>query len=81
MHLRRDSLAAVESVKAASDVYAPLSGTVVETNSALGDNPALVNSSAEGEGWFVKLEVEDEGEIKSLMDGTQYAAHCEDAKH
>ena len=64
--------AVVESVKAASDVYAPVSGTVVEGNDALGDDPALVNSDPEGEGWFFKLTLSDVGELDSLMDEAAY---------
>ena len=64
--------AVVESVKAASDVYAPVSGTVVEGNDALGDDPALVNSDPEGEGWFFKLTLSDVGELDSLMEEAAY---------
>ena len=64
--------AVVESVKAASDVYAPVSGTVVEGNDALGDDPALVNSDPEGDGWFFKLTLSDVGELDSLMDEAAY---------
>ena len=66
--------AVVESVKAASDVYAPVSGTVVEGNDALGDDPALANSDPEGEGWFFKVTLSDASELDSLMDETAYKA-------
>ena len=66
--------AVVESVKAASDVYAPVSGTVTEGNAALGDDPALVNSNPEGDGWFFKLTLSDTSELDSLMDEAAYAA-------
>ena len=66
--------AVVESVKAASDVYAPVSGTVVEGNDALGDDPALVNSDPEGGGWFFKLTLSDAGELDSLMNESAYKA-------
>ncbi len=66
--------AVVESVKAASDVYAPVSGTVVEGNDALGDDPALVNSDPEGDGWFFKLTLSDTSELDSLMDEAAYKA-------
>jgi glycine cleavage system H protein len=66
--------AVVESVKAASDVYAPVSGTVTEGNDALGDDPALVNSDPEGDGWFFKLTLSDVGELDSLMDEATYKA-------
>jgi glycine cleavage system H protein len=64
--------AVVESVKAASDVYSPVSGTVTEGNSALEDDPSLVNSAAEGEGWFYKLTIADAGELDGLMDEAAY---------
>jgi len=66
--------AVVESVKAASDVYAPVSGTVTEANSALEADPALVNTSPEGEGWFFKLKLANPGELEGLMDETAYKA-------
>ena len=66
--------AVVESVKAASDVYAPVSGTVLEGNDSLGDDPSLVNSDPEGEGWFFKLTLTDSGELDSLMDHAAYKA-------
>lgn len=66
--------AVVESVKAASDVYAPVSGTVTEGNSALADDPALVNSDPEGEGWFFKLTLADPSELVGLMDAAAYQA-------
>ena len=66
--------AVVESVKAASDVYAPVSGTVTEGNAALGDEPALVNSDPEGGGWFFKLSLSDVGELGGLMDEAAYKA-------
>jgi glycine cleavage system H protein len=64
--------AVVESVKAASDVFAPVSGTVTEGNAALEDDPALVNTSPEGEGWFFKLTIADAGELEGLMDEAKY---------
>ena len=64
--------AVVESVKAASDVYAPVSGTVSEGNSALENDPALVNSAPETDGWFFKLTVADAGELDGLMDEAAY---------
>ncbi|WP_342658445.1 glycine cleavage system protein GcvH [Sphingomonas sp. NY01] len=68
-----DEAATVESVKAASDVYAPVSGTVVEGNPALADEPALVNSDPEGEGWFFKITVSDPSELDALMNESAYA--------
>ena len=64
--------AVVESVKAASDVYAPVSGEVVEGNGALADDPALINSDPEGAGWFFKLKLSDTGELDGLMDEAAY---------
>jgi glycine cleavage system H protein len=66
--------AVVESVKAASDVYAPVSGTVTEGNGALEADPALVNSDPEGDGWFFKLTLSDTSEVDSLMDAAAYKA-------
>lgn len=66
--------AVVESVKAASDVYAPVSGTVIDSNAALEGDPALVNSDPEGEGWFFKLTLSDSSELNSLMDAAAYQA-------
>ncbi len=70
-----DEAAVVESVKAASDVYSPASGTVFEGNSALVDNPALVNEDPEGDGWFFKLTLRDADELDELMDEDKYAAY------
>ena len=67
-----DEAAVVESVKAASDVYAPVGGEVVEGNQAVTDDPALVNRDPEGEGWFFKLRLADEGELEGLMDEAAY---------
>jgi glycine cleavage system H protein len=66
--------ATVESVKAASDVYAPVSGEVVEINAKVGKDPALVNSAPTGEGWLFKLKVADAGELGSLLDEQAYNA-------
>jgi glycine cleavage system H protein len=66
------AMAVVESVKAASDVYAPISGKVVEANDALSDDPALVNGDAEGAGWFCKLEIAKPAELGGLMDADAY---------
>ena len=67
-----DEAAVVESVKAASDVYSPVSGTVIEGNDALGDDPSLVNSDAEGEGWFYRITLTDIAELDTLMDEQAY---------
>jgi len=66
--------AVVESVKAASDVYAPVSGQVIEGNGALEADPALVNTSPEAEGWFFKLKLSDPAELEGLMDADAYKA-------
>jgi glycine cleavage system H protein len=65
-------LCAIESVKAASDIYAPLSGKVVEVNELVETEPEVVNRSPEGEGWLVRMEIADPGEVKSLMNREQY---------
>ena len=72
-----DEAAVVESVKAASDVYSPVSGTVTEGNAALADDSSLVNSDAEVEGWFFKLTLSNPSELDSLMDEAAYAAFVE----
>ena len=69
--------AVVESVKAASDVYSPVAGTVVEGNQALVEDPALVNSDPEGEGWFFKLTLSDTHDLNDLMNADQYREFCE----
>ena len=69
-----DEAAVVESVKAASDVYSPVSGHVIEGKAALGDDPSLVNSDPEGEGWFFKITLSDPSELEELMDETAYEA-------
>jgi glycine cleavage system H protein len=66
--------AVVESVKAASDVYAPITGEITEVNPALEEDPALVNSSPEDDGWFFKMTIADEGELDALMDEDGYKA-------
>jgi len=70
-----DAMAVVESVKAASDVYAPLSGEVVEGNAALGDAPETVNDQPEGLGWFARIKVADKAEYEALMDRAAYEAY------
>src|SRR3954451_23259849 len=64
--------AVVESVKAASDVYAPVSGEVIEGNAAIADDPAVINRDPEGDGWFFKLRLDDTGELDGLMDEGAY---------
>ena len=72
---QNEEAAVVESVKAASEVYAPVSGEVVEVNQALEDDPALVNRDPTGEGWFLKLRISAPGELDALMDDGAYAEY------
>jgi glycine cleavage system H protein len=74
---QNDELAVVESVKAASEVYAPVSGEVAEVNSALPDSPEKVNADPEGEAWFVKLKIADKGELDKLMSADEYKSYLE----
>ena len=67
-----DEAAVVESVKAASDVYAPIAGEVIEGNPALADDPSLVNRDPQGEGWFFKMTLADKAELDGLMDVAAY---------
>jgi len=67
-----DEAAVVESVKAASDVYAPIAGEVIEGNPALADDPALINRDPEGEGWFFKMTLADASELDGLMNESAY---------
>ncbi|HWD14190.1 glycine cleavage system protein GcvH [Pseudochrobactrum sp. sp1633] len=69
-----EAIVVVESVKAASDVYAPLNGEVIAVNEELNGNPALVNSAAEGEGWLWKMKVSDESQLEGLLDAAGYQA-------
>ncbi len=72
-----EQAAVVESVKAASEVYAPVGGEVTEVNGALEDKPELVNRDAEGEGWFFKMKLADPGELEGLMDRDAYEKYVE----
>jgi glycine cleavage system H protein len=71
-----EAAGAVESVKAASDVYSPVSGTVVDVNAALADKPELVNEDAEGAAWFFKIKLADPGELSALMDKDAYLVYA-----
>lgn len=73
-----DEAAVVESVKAAAEVYAPITGEVVETNSDLEANPGLVNEDPEGGAWFVKLKISDKSELDGMMDADGYAKFVEE---
>ncbi|KAK9284583.1 hypothetical protein L1049_023759 [Liquidambar formosana] len=77
------SFGAVESVKATSDINSPVSGKVIEVNEELNSSPGLVNASPYENGWIIKVEISDAGELNSLMDSDQYSKFCEeeDAKH
>jgi glycine cleavage system H protein len=72
-----EACAVVESVKAASDVYAPIAGTVAAVNTVLADDPGMVNREPTGEGWFFRITPKDAGEVAALMDGDAYAAFVE----
>jgi glycine cleavage system H protein len=72
---KAEATAVVESVKAASDVYAPISGEVIEVNEALGADPSLVNSDPAGGAWFFKIRMADKGELAGMMDEAAYKAH------
>jgi glycine cleavage system H protein len=72
---KAEAAAVVESVKAASDVYAPISGEVLEANGALTAEPALVNSDAAGKAWFFRMKIADKSELDGLMDEAAYKAH------
>jgi len=72
-----EQLATVESVKAASEVFSPVSGEVVEVNGAIDQSPAIVNEDALGAGWFVKLRLSDADELAGLLDEAGYEAHVQ----
>jgi glycine cleavage system H protein len=76
-----ESFGSVESVKAASDMYLPVSGEVIEVNAALGDTPELVNQDPFGKAWMVKVKVSNAGELANLMDAAGYEKHCKDRAH
>jgi len=73
-----DASCVVESVKAASDIYMPISGEVIDTNQALVDEPEVINSSPYDDGWIFKIKPADEDDIEQLMDASSYEAECED---
>ncbi|MEQ8964240.1 MAG: glycine cleavage system protein GcvH [Azospirillaceae bacterium] len=75
-----DDAAVVESVKAASEVYAPVAGKVTEVNEALADDPSLVNTDPTGGGWFLKLEIADPSQLDGLMDEAAYASYVEESE-
>lgn len=73
-----DQAAVVESVKAAAEVYAPITGEIAEVNEDLANKPELVNEDPTGDGWFFKMSIDDESELDSLMDEKEYAAFVKD---
>jgi len=73
-----DVFCTIESVKAASDIYAPISGKVIEVNEELDSSPEKINNDAEGAGWIAKIEMSNESELDSLMDLEAYKKHCEE---
>jgi len=71
------TLGVVESVKAVSDIYSPVSGEVVEVNQALNDSPEIINEDPHGQGWIVKIKIKDESELQKLMSATEYEKYIE----
>ena len=74
---QKETIATVESVKATSDIYSPVSGRIVEVNVRLADNPELLNESPYEEGWIAKIELSDEKELEDLMDADEYRRYVE----
>ena len=78
LYLNYHNPAVVESTKAASDVYSPISGEITEGNKAIADDPGSVNTDPEGESWFFKLKIKDKGEYDSLMSKDEYDKFCKE---
>ena len=78
--VKDDPFGAVESVKAVSDVYAPVSGTVLEINDLLPDNPETINDDPYGDGWMIRVEMTDSDDLKDLMSAEEYAEYVEQQK-
>ncbi|KAJ7526586.1 hypothetical protein O6H91_16G013600 [Diphasiastrum complanatum] len=76
-----DAFAVVESVKAASDVYSPVSGQVLDINATVKDTPALVNKAPFTDGWLIKVQLSDKSELDSLLDAAKYKEHVEHSSH
>jgi glycine cleavage system H protein len=76
-----DACAVVESVKAASDIYAPIAGEVTAVNEGLGDSPEKINQDPYGEGWILKLQITDAAQLDGMMDASAYSAHVEAEEH
>jgi len=79
--LPTDEAGVVESVKAASDIYSPVAGTVLAVNDALDGAPEKVNQDPYGEGWFFRVQPDDPADLDELLDATAYAKHCESEQH
>lgn len=75
-----EGIAVVESVKAASDIYAPVGGTIIDANAELADNPELVNTDPYGDGWIFKIQPNEASDIESMMDPDDYQAYAESAE-
>lgn len=78
--VKDDPFGAVESVKAVSDVYAPVSGTVLEVNDLLPDNPETINDDAYGDGWMIRVEISDKDDLNDLMSSDEYAEYVQQQK-
>lgn len=78
--VKDDPFGAVESVKAVSDIYAPVSGTVIEVNDALPDSPETINDDPYGDGWMIKVEMSDKDDLKDLMSAEEYAEYLDQQK-
>ena len=78
--VKDDPFGAVESVKAVSDIYAPVSGTVIEVNDTLPDSPETINDDAYGDGWMIKVEMSDADDLKDLMSAEEYAEYVDQQK-
>lgn len=78
--VKDDPFGAVESVKAVSDIYAPVSGTVIEVNDALPDGPETINDDPYGDGWMIKVEMSDKDDLKDLMSAEEYAEYLDQQK-
>ncbi len=72
---KMDAFGTIEAVKAVSDLFCPVSAEILEVNTALDDDPAVVNSDPYGEGWMIKIRVQDAGDLKNLMDAAAYTSH------
>ena len=76
-----DALGSIESVKAVSELFAPVSGEVVEINETLADKPELVNTDPYGDGWMIRIRISDPTELDDLMDAEEYEEYCETESH